>query len=159
MGEDQRIPPFDLRLQPRRVVANRIASALIVVVRPRHPAGFIARIAHFLIAIEGPCHIAFPVNLDQIEHILHTVARVALAAVSEDRPARQNFIGEAVELRPFPHHGAVHIDKHRAVLGGLEKGIAAPRARRIVKRRAGRENGRMAHVLLLSKRYQAEVIR
>ena len=117
--------------------------------RARHPARFIARIAHLLIAIEFPGDVAFPVHLDQIEHILHAVARVALAAMAKDCAAGQDFIGKAVQFRPFAHHAAVHIHQHRAVFGGLEKGVAAPGARRIVEGGAGRIDGRMSHILLL----------
>ena len=145
VGEDQRISPLHLRLQARRVVAYRVAGALVIVMRAGHPARFVAGIADLLVAIELPGHVALPVHLDQIEHILHAVARIALAAVAEYRAAGQDLIGKSVQLRPFAYHLAVHIHQHRAALGGLEKGVAAPGARGIVNGGAGWVNGRVSH--------------
>ena len=149
VGEDQGIAAIDLRLQPRRVVADGVTRSLIVVMSARHPTRFIARVADLFVVVEFPGHVALPVHLDQIEHILHAIARVALAAVAKDGAAGQNFVGKPMQFRPFPHHVTIHIHQYRAVFGGLEKGVAAPGALRIVKCGAGRVNGRMSHMLLL----------
>ena len=146
VGQNQRIAPFHLRLQPRRIVAYRVTRSLIIMVRARHPAGFIARIAHLLVAVEFPGNVTFPVHLNQVEHILHAVARVALAAVAKNRAAGQDFIGKPVQFRPFTHHVAVHIHQHRTVFGGLEKGVTAPRPLWIVEGGAGWVDGRMSHI-------------
>ncbi|CQR22939.1 Uncharacterised protein [Yersinia enterocolitica] len=100
MRQNECVTAIYLRFQTGGIVADRITTALIIMMCARHPLRITFRIVDFFVLIELPCHIAFPVDLHQIDHILHAEAWISLCGMPQNRRSRKNFVGEAVQVRP-----------------------------------------------------------
>ena len=137
VGEDQRGAAFDRRRGVRRVVARREAVALPVVVLARGPDGRALARLDLLGAREPPHVLPRKVALHQFQRLL---IRRTRPCRGDDDTARQHArrpAGGVVEVLPALDHVAVHVDdEHGRRAERREHGVSAPRAIRVVDRRA-----------------------
>ena len=147
--EHKRIAGVGLGLHAGRVVAGGAAFALVVVVAAGHPAAGDAGIFDVFVAVELPDHVSVPVNLHEIEAVLHAVAPVTGAARGHEVAAGENLVREAVHAFPNLVFAAVHVHEHGAHFQSLKDREAVPALFGIIYGDAGRIDSRVTHDVLL----------
>ena len=119
-------------------------------VRARHPARRVTRVAHLFIAVKFPGDIAFPVHLDKVRAVLHAMFAAAAATAGQQIAARENLVGHPVNTFPDIHLTAVHIHKDGSDFLRLKNRKTVPASFGIVDGYTSGINGRMAHDMLLN---------
>ncbi len=100
VAQDQSIPAVYQRHLSGRIIADRIAFPLEVMMISGHPSGRLTGIFYILIFTKLPDNIAFPINLQQFRTILKTKLHAPVKTMTENVAAGQHFIGETTQFVP-----------------------------------------------------------